>query len=383
MLTGGLICFLMSVLLFWQSNDNQEHKRVLVTLALCLMGGAIALFLAVSDSLHTHPISKYTANVVGTVTYYFAMLCMLQLYRNDSDRTIPTGLGVISALGYLAFTGDNAFYAWNQFMRMAMMGYTFFMIYGARDPAASGLRYFSLVLPLLSVVCMAPQFFSLMADLHGAPMPLVQSTSDASRSQAILWALSPSIVYISVMSVIQSRIAYRLRESAYVDVLTGAHSRRYLIERGTSMMVQSDSYSHQNGTSLLLIDVDHFKRVNDTWGHLVGDAVLRHCVSCIREVVRSDDSVVSRYGGEEFCVLLPNTSLAAAASIAERTRAHIASRPYFHGDLSIVVTVSIGVARQESTTCTLATVLSKADELMYLAKQAGRNRIVATSPTAS
>jgi diguanylate cyclase (GGDEF)-like protein len=376
MLTGGVICFLMSTILVWQAHLINEYKNVLLTLAACMMGGTIALFFAVSDSVSTHPLTKFGSNAVGTATYLLAISYMLQLYRANADRTASVALGALSLLGCITFTSDNSFYAWNQFMRIAIMFYTAWMLYNARDTAAPGLRFFSLALPILSIFGMAPQLIFLLASVNLAALPLIDSTSDASRAQAISWTLSPALVYIAVMGVIQARIAYRLRESAYLDILTGAHSRRYLIERGAQLISQRDANDARQGTSLLLIDVDHFKQINDTWGHSIGDAVLRHCVSCIREVVRSHDSVVSRYGGEEFCVLLPNTSLAAATLVAERTRAEIAQRPYIHGDHEIRITVSIGAAMQKHTTCTLASVLSQADHLMYQAKEAGRNRVM-------
>jgi diguanylate cyclase (GGDEF)-like protein len=377
MLTGGIICFLMASLLVWQASDNQEHKVILLQLAACLIGGSIALVLAVTDSFFPSRTIKYSANTVGTMTYYFATMCMINLYRPKLEKTVPNAIAIISVIGCLLISGENAFYAWNQLMRIAFMAYTAYILAGARDPAAPGLRYVSLSLPFLSAFGMAPQLLMILAQLDAAPLPLVDSSADGSRFQALAWAISPSLVYIAVTGVIHARTAHRLRESVYVDVLTGAHSRRYLLEKGANLIDNNQGGDLPTGTSLLLIDVDHFKVINDTWGHLIGDAVLRHCVSCIREIVRSEDSIVSRYGGEEFCVMLPATDLVAAANVAERTRAYIASRPYVHGDCEIPVTVSIGVAQQSSQHCTFSSVLSQADQSMYVAKDSGRNQVVA------
>ncbi len=367
---------MMSLLSIWQAQGNQEHRKVLFNLAGCLLGGTIAITLAVTDSFASTALTRYGANVVGTITYYLAGQCLIRLYFPHASQAVPVAIATITVLGSVMIRDDNGFYAWHQFMRICFLVHIAAKLYTARDSAAPSLRMLCFALAAFSIVGLTPHLVFLLAAVGHLRMPLVDATTDSAKLQAILWALSPTLVYISIMGVIQARIAHRLRESADVDILTGAYSRRYLIEHGARLLEQREQRTDRCGTSLLLIDVDFFKRVNDTWGHLIGDAVLRHCVSCIRESIRAEDSIVSRYGGEEFCVLLPNTSLHSAELIAQRTRALIASRPYQHGDRDIVITVSIGVAQQESTACTLSSVLSRADEFLYLAKQSGRNKVL-------
>lgn len=166
----------------------------------------------------------------------------------------------------------------------------------------------------------------------------------------------------------------KLRDAADLDILTGAHSRRYLFERGAQILDHRDA-QHAEANVMLLIDVDHFKSVNDRWGRLVEDSVLKHCVDCIRQVVRRDDVVIGRYGGEEFCILVPKVAQRDAFSLAERIRSQLAESPYRKEDISVPVTVSIGVAESVVQT-SLEALIRLADERLYRAKNGGRNQVV-------
>ena len=130
----------------------------------------------------------------------------------------------------------------------------------------------------------------------------------------------------------------------------------------------------QREQALLLVDVDHFKRVNDGHGHLIGDEVLRALTTELRQQVRESD-VVGRFGGEEFTVLLPGTDTAGAYGIAERLRASAASQSEAAADAPIGVTVSIGVAVLGQHGNDLFELLAAADMALYKAKAAGRDQV--------
>jgi diguanylate cyclase (GGDEF)-like protein len=157
---------------------------------------------------------------------------------------------------------------------------------------------------------------------------------------------------------------------ARTDVLTGLPNRRSFDEELNRRFDQWRR--HDVPVSLLLIDIDRFKQVNDQHGHPAGDAVLRWTARLIREAFREMD-VPARYGGEEFATILPGTPLNDAANVAERLRAAIAARVFQEGDLTLPITVSIGVA-----TSTVgddpAKLIERTDEALYTAKQSGRNR---------
>ena len=161
---------------------------------------------------------------------------------------------------------------------------------------------------------------------------------------------------------------HSLEELASTDPLTNAWNRRHFGEVVEGEMHRSDRYSHP--LSLLLLDIDQFKRINDTYGHAEGDLVLSQVADCVRAAVRISDSL-TRWGGEEFIVLMPNTGLSSATIMAERIRESIASHA-FPGIGQ--VTVSIGLSEYVPSASRDAW-LERADLAMYRSKQKGRNRV--------
>jgi diguanylate cyclase (GGDEF)-like protein len=170
-----------------------------------------------------------------------------------------------------------------------------------------------------------------------------------------------------------------LRVQATRDFLTGVANRASIVEKLDAEVHRS----RRQGTSLavLMCDIDHFKRINDTHGHPAGDAVLKDLAQRMRSTVRPYDSV-GRFGGEEFLVVCPGTDAAGGAALAERLRAAVASTPVAAGGAVVEVSVSIGVAaRVFENTDELNQVISEADAALYAAKRNGRNRIeIAPAP---
>jgi diguanylate cyclase (GGDEF)-like protein len=170
----------------------------------------------------------------------------------------------------------------------------------------------------------------------------------------------------------------RLVRSGLTDTLTGWHNRRYLKSRLAEELSRSSRQS--SPLTCLMIDVDYFKQVNDRFGHLVGDEVLREVAQRIESQVRSSD-VAARYGGEEFVILLPDTSLSDGERLAQRVRAAVADSPItLPGGLDLDLTVSIGLAETRpagDAELKLAgeRLLAQADVALYEAKGAGRNAV--------
>ncbi|MBK8995876.1 MAG: GGDEF domain-containing protein [Myxococcales bacterium] len=176
------------------------------------------------------------------------------------------------------------------------------------------------------------------------------------------------------------RLLRQLHESSTRDPLTGAYNRRHFEERLRAEL----AYAVRHGTELgvILFDIDHFKRVNDTRGHAAGDAVIRHLAQVTQAQLRSED-VFARYGGEEFVVLLRATDAKNTQRVAERIRASIEVLPASFEAQAIPVSVSGGCATLgEGGERTGPAMLRRADERLYAAKRAGRNRVVgvATPP---
>jgi diguanylate cyclase (GGDEF)-like protein len=159
-----------------------------------------------------------------------------------------------------------------------------------------------------------------------------------------------------------------------IDPLTGLSNRRHGVDRLTEELQKHERYGHTFAVALL--DIDHFKAINDTLGHLAGDAVLRKLAGELRGVSRASDMII-RWGGEEFLFVFPGTSAAQAAAIVERFRAHLASGPITleGGGAPVPVTISGGVTEVQRGD-TLEAVVQRADQGLYRAKETGRNRLL-------
>ncbi|MEJ1158789.1 PleD family two-component system response regulator [Prosthecomicrobium sp. N25] len=165
-------------------------------------------------------------------------------------------------------------------------------------------------------------------------------------------------------------------EMAVTDALTGLHNRRYMMSHLSTLVDQS--HDRSKPLSLLILDIDFFKSINDTHGHDAGDEVLREFADRIRANVRGID-LCCRYGGEEFVIVMPDTDMALAFVVAERLRQRVAGEPFAisGGRSSLDVTISIGIGSLESRDDNPDTLLKRADLALYRAKKSGRNRVVA------
>lgn len=166
-----------------------------------------------------------------------------------------------------------------------------------------------------------------------------------------------------------------LAKLSVTDPLTGLHNRRYFDEVLADEIQRGQRFNQP--LSLILVDVDHFKRINDTYGHLLGDECLRLLAATLRQVISRATDMVARYGGEEFAVILAGTSAEEAAVVANRIREAIEKLQFIHAGKRIALSASLGVAgriplQHESS----ARLIAAADEALYQAKENGRNRVV-------
>jgi len=164
----------------------------------------------------------------------------------------------------------------------------------------------------------------------------------------------------------------RLANAALTDLLTGLPNRRSAMDQ----LEQAWSAASRSGQpiAVMVVDIDHFKHINDTYGHAAGDRVLREAAAILRASARREDSVC-RIGGEEFLGICPNTDLNAAMQSAERLRANLNAKRITIGNTEKTLTVSIGVATRESVTGDIDALVSIADQALYAAKEAGRNKV--------
>ncbi|MCP5080234.1 MAG: diguanylate cyclase [Alphaproteobacteria bacterium] len=175
------------------------------------------------------------------------------------------------------------------------------------------------------------------------------------------------------------RREHELERLSVTDALTGLSNRRSFLDR---IAQEHERVGRYGGVmSVLLIDVDHFKRINDTYGHVTGDVVLKELAGVLADELRDPD-VVCRYGGEEFAAFLPETSMGGAFSTAERVREAVHSRQFCAGNPKIQVSVSIGVTQSDQRDKRYENALVRADRALYQAKEAGRNQVIVAPPEA-
>ena len=188
--------------------------------------------------------------------------------------------------------------------------------------------------------------------------------------------IEASLIFRPMMNRIVAYTA-ELSRLATIDPLTGIANRRSFIERSEAEIMRARR--HQRPVSILMIDVDHFKSINDTYGHAAGDCVLMAIGDALRTTLRDID-IFGRFGGEEFAALLVETALPEARMVAERLRSRFEAMNVRCEGKTIKLTASIGCTRLDDDAARLEDALRAADKLMYLAKETGRNRVAADAP---
>src|SRR5580692_13145530 len=184
---------------------------------------------------------------------------------------------------------------------------------------------------------------------------------------------STTILKFSYQDRLDEMFQRQMSESALRDGLTHAFNKRYFNERIDSEFQYANR--HRTPLSLVFIDIDHFKRINDVHGHQAGDAVLTQLATLLMSML-GEEEVFARYGGEEFAIVARGSTLEVGAALSEKVRAAVADHPFAHDGAAIPVTVSVGVAAAPAAgLASAAELVARADETMYAAKRSGRNRV--------
>ena len=180
-------------------------------------------------------------------------------------------------------------------------------------------------------------------------------------------------VLITVQDVTESVVMEKhLREMNLIDALTKIYNRRHLDQRLKEEFLRYKR--HTRPLSLIMFDLDHFKTVNDTYGHNCVDKILKEISALVITLIRDTD-ILARYGGEEFCCVLPETKIDRALSVAERIRKTTEETEFFHDGIKVKVTLSLGVAEISPETDIPEKLVRKADEALYRVKKDGRNQV--------
>jgi diguanylate cyclase (GGDEF)-like protein len=202
--------------------------------------------------------------------------------------------------------------------------------------------------------------------------------------QRLSWAVTGLILAVMLIALALLAAVLRLQRQRNMlktlmltDELTELYNRRHLVDAASREL--NDAQRHQQPVTLLLLDLDYFKHVNDSYGHPCGDDVLRRVSQQLRNVSRATD-IAARIGGEEFCLLMPDTTVDDAEIVAERIRHAIAIEPFTHLNTHFQQTVSIGLTTSIDGTQSFEQLYSLADQALYQAKALGRNRVESVLP---
>ena len=306
-------------------------------------------------------------NIFALALDLLGLLLLIQLEMHRPAAHLITFATYFSLLGTGLHTGgiDSSSMVWVAFLPIAAT-----IMAGTRDGLAWG---------AISMGTLAGVY--VLNRVIGIDLTLVPSSSIDRMVDLIAVSLvTGTAIWLNEQA--KARALHRLQSAqtllnhlAMVDPLTNVFNRRYFYDRAKAELEIASL--QQSGTSLLLLDIDRFKNINDTYGHAVGDQILTGLVSICQQNLREMDTL-ARLGGEEFVILLPETDLEEARHIAERLRKTMEHTPIPSDEGPLHVTVSIGVMSQSASPADLSVhrLVQRADQAMYMAKRSGRNQVV-------
>jgi diguanylate cyclase (GGDEF)-like protein len=234
--------------------------------------------------------------------------------------------------------------------------------------------------PLASFLIYAASYaayFSLLALTITDPQVLLSNRVNGITAIGVGFLLSLILWHYNHTNIMQKRRIEsqqkQLEQMAYMDPLTNLPNRRLLERIVNREFFLMRNYGHD--TVIIMLDIDDFKNINDTYGHPVGDSILMQLAEMLKNNVRESDTV-ARFGGEEFIILMPNTSMEEGYALAERIRKRIMEKSFIVGTIELQITSSFGIASmRDSNSQTLEDYYSLADKALYLAKHSGKNRV--------
>lgn len=372
---AGLVCLFSALTLAVMRESHPPSRHALDAFAAAMCSAGAAMLAGATHDLAPAWLSGWFAMSCAGGAFALIYEGARRLYRGSS--TMPVTLG---AVGFLSLV----LAVLPEFSSMAILLLSFEVAYATaglraaiqgEDRPANRARW-ALMLMFASIALSA---VARLATVVLAAEPVTEATRRYSGIQGaviLLFMLLPMLLVSATLAIASARQLADLSYQASTDELTGAASRRFLFASAERWLTAATSTSAH--TALMMIDIDHFKSVNDRHGHVVGDRVLRH-VACVLRTSLRENALVARYGGEEFCALVPVDDERQARAVAERLRRSVEVNVYHEDDLQVPVTVSIGMALHRAG-YTLQDVLHAADRRVYQAKTDGRNRTVCDEP---
>lgn len=196
-------------------------------------------------------------------------------------------------------------------------------------------------------------------------LPLRSANSEIDHVCLVIYDLTD----VAINSLALQKANNQMQQLSRTDHLTQLYNRGHWEQR-----LQFEYAHHDNAIALLMLDIDHFKSINDRYGHQAGDAVIKCLSQLIHQHLRDSD-VAGRYGGEEFAIVLPRTDLGGARTLAERLRQSVQNQQVLHNGQTIAFTISLGIACLDHTARDHRCLIERADQALYASKRAGRNRV--------
>lgn len=344
--------------------------------SLCLASGMLLCMLLSANQL-SQPVPYAVVSLVLLVGFTYAANGSLMFMRLPALSQTRLLLGCVAAAMPILLLGLLGMYGWRLAILSAECGVLILWTTWHSHPAS--MREFpGLGTWLLHLAAsLFGLFFLMRALLHlllgESVVPELYQTSDNNLLQAVAFMVMSAIFNLTATVRIAARMARQLHRLSLHDPLTDLQNRRALHTQLT------EPYLRQfRCYSVIVIDIDHFKRINDRHGHSIGDAVLAK-VGRILQQYSHDYCQAFRLGGEEFALIMPGEGQAKALALAETLRQHIAASPMTRDNCEIALTASLGVAEGNASRMRLEQVLDAADMAMYTAKQRGRN-CIGTAP---
>ena len=377
-LSGYLICgvgsLIAAAVLRLAHTDDALHRQALRTCGWCFVILGLTLLPAgLGSEVAAHPAVQWTMTAGSLLALAILARGLGLLQARSLDLRWVAAFATTSAvLCALLLAVDRKLFG--QVYSLLLFGVSLLVLWNARGfvraPRDTGERLLGVTLALLAASMAVRAYFTatdaglVRVDIMYGPAPLASAF-------AAFYGVTPMIVATFLLNLINARLQQQLHSRAQTDELTGALTRRALRELAPALIAGAQRVDRE--LAVLMLDIDHFKVINDTHGHASGDEVLRVVAATLQAQKRAD-GLLARYGGEEFVALLPVDGLPTARRIAERMRGAIADTDWQRAaKLPTSVTVSIGVSMVGPGE-SLDAALGRADEALYRAKRGGRNQ---------
>ncbi len=331
------------------------------------------LLFLLARSVHDHALSTMS---IGVLSLSFALLwsSLNEWLGHRPGRRLMWAAAILTPVGYgLTFSSYAVRVGWSNFGLALQM--LIICVALAWPATRATLRWRSLVLVAFGTLCLVTAWRGVLGAFFTEAYPFYRATHPVNLIAALFNVVALSLTTLGLLTAWREEAERDLRRQAQTDGLTGLNNRQNFSEQATNMLANATRYNEP--LAAVMIDIDHFKRINDTHGHAAGDTALQVMAQGLRACVRRGD-LAGRYGGEEFCVLLSRATLQDAGRFDTRLRAWLkAHADEGHHDL---IDFSAGAAALQSSDVTISSLFERADAALYLAKTQGRSRIVFSQP---